>query len=205
MARDHARLRLDIWADDDWRDLPSNAQWLYMLLSSHPSLGFAGVADWRPARLAGHARETTAEDVEYAAAWLEAGEYLVIDRNTEEVLIRSWIKHDGLLTSPNITKAMVKAHAAIGSAVLRAVVVDQLERLKQARPEMAGWKHCEGVLRKRSLTVEEAFQKLPSNPSAKGSDSPSAFRAALRSPFSVLPSPHSDLSSDPNSQLTSEA
>jgi hypothetical protein len=204
MARDHARIRVDIWADEDWRDLPSISQWLYLCLLSSPSLNFCGVTDWRPARIAALNAEMKADDVEYAAAWLEAGEFLVIDRDTEEALIRSWVKHDGLVSSPNMSKAMVKAHAAIGSGILRAVVVDQLERLKQANPKLAGWQHLQGVLRKRSLTVPEAFQKLPGNPSIKGSANPSEIRAALLTPSSLLHSPPADPSTDRNSHLTSE-
>lgn len=203
MARDHARIRVDIWSDEDWRDLPSVSQWLYLYLLSSPALNFCGVTDWRPARIAALNAEMKADDVEYAAAWLEAGEFLVIDRDTEEALIRSWVKHDGLVASPNMTKAMVKAHAAIGSGILRAVIVDQLERLKQANPQLAGWKHLHGVLRKRSLTVPEAFQKLSPNPSVKGSGNPSEIRAPLLTPSSVLHSPPADLSLESESQLTS--
>jgi hypothetical protein len=203
MARDHARIRVDIWADEDWRDLPSVSQWLYMCLLSSPSLNFCGVTDWRPARIAALNAEMKAYDVEYAAAWLEAGEFLVIDRDTEEVLIRSWVKHDGLVSSPNMSKAMVKAHAAIGSGILRAVIVDQLERLKQANPKLAGWQYLHNVLRRRSLTVSEAFQKLSPNPSIKGSVNPSEIRAALLTPSSVLLSPDSDQSAHQDSHLTS--
>ena len=203
MARDHGRIRIDIWADEDWRDLPSPAQWLYMHLLTSPSLNFCGVTDWRPSRIAAMAAELAADDVEYAAAWLEAGEFLIVDRNTEEALIRSWVKHDGLVSSPNMTKAMAKAHAGIGSSILRAVVVDQLERLRQAQPGLSGWKHLGDVLRKRSLTVSEAFQKLPPNPSIKGSANPSEIRAALHTPSSVLHSPDSDPSSESQSHLTS--
>lgn len=202
MARDHGRIRLDIWSDEDWRDLPSISQWLYMHLLSSPSLNFCGVTDWRPARIAAVASELQADDVEYAAAWLEAGEFLVIDRQTEEALVRSWIKHDGLMASPNMAKAMVKAHASIGSGILRAVVVDQLERLKQSTPGMTGWKFAEGVLRRRSMTVSEAFHKLLPNPSIKGSTNPSEIRAALLTPNSILPAPHSDQSNDLDLNLT---
>ena len=203
MARDHGRIRLDIWSDEDWRDLPSISQWLYMHLLSSPSLNFCGVTDWRPARIAAVASELQADDVEYAAAWLEAGEFLVIDRQTEEALVRSWIKHDGLMASPNMAKAMVKAHASIGSGILRAVVVDQLERLKQATPGMTGWKFAEGVLRRRSMTVSEAFHKLLPNPSIKGSANPSEIRTALLTPNSILPAPDSDQSNDLDLNLTS--
>jgi hypothetical protein len=211
MARDHARIRLDIWADEDWRDLPALPQWLYLHLLSAPTLNFCGVTDWRPARIAALAADLTAADVEYAAAWLEAGEFVIIDRATEEALVRSWVKHDGLMASPNMAKALVTAHSAIASGTLRAVVIGQLENLKQTRPKLAGWKHIGTLLRKRSLTVPEAFQKLPPNPSVNPSTdpsenpsgNPSEIRPELLTPFlpSSLP-PNSQLSPDPDLHLT---
>jgi len=188
MPRDHGRIRLDIWGDDDWRDLPSLSQWLYFQLITSPALNFCGVADWRPARVAALTAELQASDVEYAASWLEAGEFVLIDRSTEESLVRSFIKHDGLLKSPNVTKAMVKDHAAIGSGILRAVVVDQLKRLREANPELH-WKETGTLLRKRSLTIVEAFAELSPNPSVNPSGNPSADRAPLLAPNSVLLSP----------------
>ncbi|MDM8084724.1 hypothetical protein QUV83_08115 [Cellulomonas cellasea] len=175
MARDHARIRLDIWADDDFRELTSSGQWLYMHLLTHPTLSFAGVADWRPARIAAHTRELTAHDIEMFAAELETGEYLVIDRDSEEALVRSFVKHDGLMRSPNMAKALVKAHAEIASATLRAVVIDQLKRLEIAQPQLTGWnlKEVEKLLKKRSATLSEAVAELPRNPSANPSGNPS--------------------------------
>jgi hypothetical protein len=214
MARDHARIRLDIWADEDWRDLPALPQWLYLHLLSSPTLNFCGVTDWRPARIAALAADLTAADVEYAAAWLEEGEFIVVDRDTEEALVRSWVKHDGIMASPNMAKALAKAHAAIGSGVLRAVVIGQLERLKQTSPKLPGWKHVGDLMRKRSLTPSEAFQMLPRNPSLKGSGNPSPnpsddpsgnpseIRPELHTPFSVLHTPPSDLSPHEDLHLT---
>ena len=61
MARDRASIRIDLWADEDWRKLSLGAQHLYMLILSHSTLNYAGVADWRAGRLsaltyAGHPR-----------------------------------------------------------------------------------------------------------------------------------------------------
>lgn len=201
MARDHARIRLDIWADDDFRDLPSLAQWLYLHLLTSQSLSFCGVTDWRPARIAAIAADLSASDVEYAAAFLEEGQYVVIDRETEEALIRSFVKHDGLLRSPNVTKAMVKAHAEIGSSILRAVLVGQLIRLREKGSPDAGWKVVGTLLDKRSMTVEEALAVLPPNPSVnpsdKGSGNPSGNRASLLAPNSILLAPRSSSDSQP--------
>lgn len=210
MARDHARIRLDIWADDDFRDLPALSQWLYLHLLTSSSLNFCGVTDWRPARIAALADDLGPYDVEFAATFLEDGQFIVVDRDTEEVLIRSFIKHDGLLRSPNVTKALVKSHAAVGSGALRAVVIDQLTRLKEKGDvgTDATWKILRPLLRKRSMTVAEAFENLPPNPSANPSDDPSGDpsenRAPLRSPFSLLPSPRSSSSSDSQPTVTSE-
>lgn len=173
MARDHARIRLDIWADDNWRDLTSYGQWLYLHLLTSPNLSFAGVVDWRPARIAAHTAELSGVDVETFAGELEAGEYVVIDRRSEEVLIRSFVKHDGLMKSPNMAKALVKDHAAIGSSILRAVVVDQLARLRERQPGLKGWAAVEPLLGKRSMTTAEAFDALPRNPSGNPSTNPS--------------------------------
>ena len=201
MARDHGRIRLDIWADEDWRELPSPSQWLYLHLLTSPSLNFCGVTDWRPARIAAVTAELTADDVEYAASFLEEGEFLIIDRITEEALIRSFVRHDGLLRSPNVTKAMVKAHGAIGSAIIRAVIVGQLHIILEKQPDLAGWKSIGNLLEKSAATPSEAFEKLPRNPFINPSGNPSENRASLRTPFSSLRSPNSPSSSDSQSSV----
>jgi len=71
MARDHARIRLDMWTDDDFTDLTSPAQWLYINLISTGGMKYCGVTDWRPARIAGASVELTANDVEMIAQELE--------------------------------------------------------------------------------------------------------------------------------------
>lgn len=180
MARDHARIWRDIWGDDDWRDLTSSAQWLYLHLTSTRGLSLCGIADWRPSRIAAHTADLTAADVEQFATELEDGHFAIIDRDTDEALIRSWVKHDGLMKSPNMAKALAKAHDAAGSKVLRAVAVHQLKKLKEYEPQLLGWANVGNLLRKRSMEVSEAFEILPPNPSLnpsgkgseKGSDNP---------------------------------
>lgn len=202
MARDHARIRLDIWADDDFRDLPALSQWLYFHLVTHPDLSFCGVTDWRPARIAAVTAELAAHDVEYAASFLEDCSehppFVVIDRDSEETLIRSWVKHDGLVSSPNLTKALVKSYAGTASSTLRAVLVGQLLTLKRNKPNLVGWEHLRETLKRRSMTAEEGVQTLPPNPSANPSPNPSGETSGNPShdpsvtPFSVLRAPNSE-------------
>jgi hypothetical protein len=139
MAREHAQIKLAMWADDDIRALSPRAQHLYFVLTTSPTLSYCGVADWRPKRIAPLARGWTPEHVETAAAELVAGLYILIDEHTEEVLVRSFIRNDELMKQPRMGTAMAKAHAAVASNVLRGVVVHELIRLKADFPDYRGW------------------------------------------------------------------
>lgn len=174
MANDFARIRRDIWGDEDWRRLSMRGQWLYMHLLTSPALTFAGVTDWRPPRIAAHASDGDAVDVQEAAMELMQERFVLPDPTTEEVVIRSWVKHDGLLRSPNMTKAFVKAHRATASGVLRSVVVDQLERLRE-RGAPGCWNLLEELFEQATpLPFDEGVAQLWGNPSENPSGNPSA-------------------------------
>lgn len=173
MARDHARVYLSIWDDDDFRGLSPAAQHLYFVLLTAPDMTYAGVADWRPNRLCKRAGGWSPEAVEIAAQELAETLYVVVDCDTEEVLLRSLIRHDGLLEQPNMAVAVRKAWAAIASLDLRGVVVHELARLHSDRPDLKGWPRIAELLGKPSLNPSERppFQASV-NPSGKGSDNP---------------------------------
>lgn len=182
MARTHAAIRLDIWGDDDWRNLSMGAQYLYLHLLASPTLNYAGVADWRPARIAGMSGGTPREVIEEAAAELEASLFIIVDDDTEEVLIRSFLKHDGLLQKPNVAKAMVAAYTKTVSATLRGVIVFELNRLVERFPEWRAFDLKE---------VREVMGKGSVNPFEKGSVKGSEFDPSLLTPNSLLPTPDS--------------
>lgn len=155
MAREYARVKLSIWADDDFRELSAGAQGLYFVLLTSPTLSLCGVADWRPKRLAGLAKGWTARQVQTAAQELVSHGYIVTDDDTEEVLVRSFMRHDGVLKSPNITVSMVKDFAAVTSAILRRTIVDEMVRLREKYPDWAGWAKAEDVLANHPINGSE--------------------------------------------------
>jgi len=119
------------------------------------------VADWRPKRLATLASGRTPADVEAAASELIEGLYIVTDEDTEEVLIRSFMKHDGLLQKPNVAKAMVKAYDQVYSLTLKGVIVHELNKLHERFPE---WKAFEveavlDVMGNRSVNPSEVVSR----------------------------------------------
>jgi hypothetical protein len=156
VPRDRANIRTDIWNDDSFRALTGPAQLLYLQLLTSATLSYAGVADWRPKRLASISGGRAAAEVNKAAEELTQGLYIVIDEDTEEVLIRSFLKHDGLLQKPNVAKAMVTAWGRIYSLTLKGVVVHELNRLHDRFPDWRGF---------TVPTVQELLRKGSVNPS----------------------------------------
>lgn len=139
MARDRANINTSIWTDQDFRDLNMGEQHLYKLLMTHPTLTYAGVVDWRPARIAAMTADATAEGVRATAASLQAKRYVFIDEETEEILVRSFLRHDGLLKQPKLSISMVNAFGAVASKRIREVVTHELQRLFEESPEWAAF------------------------------------------------------------------
>lgn len=175
MAREYASFRVTMWSDDDFRALPPPAQHLYFVATTAPNLTYAGVIDWRPGRLAALAAGWSAEVLETAAEVLEERLYLVIDRDTEEALVRSFARNDGLMKNPRMAVSLANAYAGISSAGIRGVIVHELLRLQKEAPELHGWK----PERVRELLTKTAIdpstypcRREPLTPPAKGSVTP---------------------------------
>ena len=139
-GRGYAQVWLSIWGDDSFRDLTVTAQHLYFVLLTDPGLTYAGTGDWHPGRIAGRASGWTAAQVEAAAAELVRALYIVVDDDTGEFLIRSFIRHDTLMKQRNLGVAMAKARAAIASRGIRGVIVHELQRLHDEQPDLAAFK-----------------------------------------------------------------
>jgi hypothetical protein len=135
VARDHGRLRVVVWSDDDFRALSLDAQWAYFAALSQPGVSYAGHVPYTVRRWSGLATDMTATRVRRAVRLLEDRRFVVVDESTEELLIRSFLKHDGILTSPNICKATVKAFRTISSTRLRTAFLVELRRLHNGPQE----------------------------------------------------------------------
>lgn len=129
-GKDHSEINLAIWGDDDWLNLTPPAQHLYFVLWTSPQLSYCGAGEWHPGRIAAMSKGWTVQSVEAAAAEISRELFLIIDTNTEEFLLRSWIKHDGLWRKPNMAVSMANARAALASRTLRGVVVHEVQKIK---------------------------------------------------------------------------
>ncbi|WP_136043323.1 MULTISPECIES: hypothetical protein [unclassified Microbacterium] len=162
MARDRANISIDIWSDSDFRDLTPQAQALYFKLVSHPKLDYCGCVEFHPGRLAAMSREMTSGDVMLAAQELADKWFCVFDQTTDEVLVRSWVRHDGLMRQPRLAVSMAKAYGAIASNKIRAVVVHELQRYKKDNKDLPAWEKPQvmTVLKQPAVAVRETKTEL---------------------------------------------
>lgn len=129
MARDHARLLVSTWGDSDFKALSSNAQRLYWLIVSQHDLSPAGVLTYAPARWATFSADSTKASISRAVRELVERRYLMLDESTEEIWVRSHIRHDGGMKVPNVAVGIARAYARIVSPAIREGFLSEIRRL----------------------------------------------------------------------------
>jgi len=129
MPRDHGRILVTIWDDPDFTNLTPGAQRLYMLLLSQRGINNAGMLPTQIRKWAKRSNHTSIADIETALNELTEARFVVSDDNTEETLVRSFIRNDGIVKQPNVLKNALRCAEAIESPALRAVLADELRRL----------------------------------------------------------------------------
>lgn len=184
MARDHARIICAIWRDPEFTMLSKDAQRLYMLLLSQPKLSLCGGLDYTPGRWAQMAGDDHVAAVEDAVTELEEGRFVLVDGDAAELVIRSFVKNDGISDSANLIQAMWKAWAGIYSDDLRQALVWELPDVAFQRGFGDEKKDYEPP---REALEMRAVEPLP-NPSPKGSPRGSVKGSPNPSPTPV-PSP----------------
>jgi hypothetical protein len=139
MARDHARTYVAVWKDPDWRKLTQEAQHIYWMLTSSPDISYCGVLDFIPGRFVDLASNLTESKVNSAVRTLERARYLVVDRRSRELLVRSFIRHDNILARRNMGHACGRALGDVHSSTLRGAILHELARLWSEDKAREGW------------------------------------------------------------------
>jgi len=129
MARNYAQIKVSIWSDADFRSLTPQAQHLYFVILTSATTNVAGVADWRPKRIASLAGGWSEREVRRAAQELADANHIVIDDDTEEVAVRTFIRHDGILRSFTSARGMVTCWHRIYSTKIKATIAHECRRV----------------------------------------------------------------------------
>lgn len=139
MASPYVLLNRAIWNDDDFRQLTVEQQQMYLLLWTAPKGSHAGVNDWRPDKIAARSLDLTPARVEDVAAVLIEKHFIVVDTDTEEVLIRSYTRFDRTLENIKHAVSFTKAYAEVESPTLRAVIAYEVGKIQRLSPGLACW------------------------------------------------------------------
>lgn len=145
MARKYAQIQVSIWSDEDFKALDPLSQHMYFVLLSQPRMNLCGVIDFIPARIAQASYDLTRAEVEERVAHLDKERYVVVDNETSELLIRTFIRNDGLLKIPNVATGMASDYGEVMSARLRSAIEKELTRVYQEDPELRGWASVKNV------------------------------------------------------------
>lgn len=121
MARRYAPVMCSIWDDEDFVALDPDAQRLYILLLSQKKLSMVGVVPYAPRNWSRGCHVTDATAIEATLAKLVAARFVIVDHDTDELLVRTMVKHDPP-KGPKSRAAMWRALAAVDSEALRRAI-----------------------------------------------------------------------------------
>lgn len=124
MARTFARIYTTVWNDPEFRAL-GPAQHTYFLILAQPKLSLVGCIDVKPRSWSAMSGLTTGQ-IASQIDTLEQASFVVVDGDTEELLIRTYVQNDQATANGNLIKGMWSAWATIESQMLRQVVVQHM-------------------------------------------------------------------------------
>lgn len=195
MARDEARIFSSVWDDPHFLELTPSQQRLYFFLLSQKDLSWCGVIALRERRWSHKAKNLTVQQIGEDLAALAAnpsanpsanpygnpspdpsgnpppGPLIVIDEETEEVFVRSLIRHDGIWKIPNLLKSAREAARLVQSPAIRAALLAGLRRLPLHESDST---QVRAVLADFIADLTPAPYNPSPNPSANPSPNPSA-------------------------------
>jgi len=173
MPRREARIQTAIWDDDDFLALNATEQRMYMFLISQDDLAHDGVLALRERRWSGKAADTSAASIENDLTALVEGGFVVVDEDTEELLIRSFIRGDQVYRQPNVLRSAADHLPLVKSRAIRVALLAELERVRDEPMPADSAKTVEAMIAALQNPSEKGSRKGSANPSRKGSPDPS--------------------------------
>lgn len=126
MARTYARIDVKRGADDDWRALTLEQKAVYDFLLTHPKLSLCGSLDVKMSVWCRYAPDLDSDRLSGLLGDLEQAGFVAWDRDTDEVVIRTFVRHDGVLQNRNLGRGMWAAWQSVESETLQDFLVDNL-------------------------------------------------------------------------------
>ncbi|MCK2242165.1 MULTISPECIES: hypothetical protein [unclassified Crossiella] len=128
-ARTHAAVYFDIWDDEAFCSLSGPSQLVRHFLVEQPNLAYSGVLPLTLGRWARTLRSLGAERLRTALAELASTGFVLIDEDTEEVLLRDFVRSDRLWRMPHMLTCSIREARLIHSPKLRQAYGADLVRI----------------------------------------------------------------------------
>lgn len=126
--RPFAKFYRAIWADDEFKSLDSGPQRMFMLLLSQPTITLAGTMPLQVNKWSRLATDTPSELLREHLAALTERCFVVVDEDTEELLIRTVMKNDTLWNrSPKTQLGVLRHCLKVESPLIRLTLADEIE------------------------------------------------------------------------------
>jgi hypothetical protein len=128
MANAQLILKTSIW-ETDFSELSSAAQHLFIFLGSQKSISLCGVLPLSTKRWAKLSKDGTPKRVRAALNELATTNppWVLVDEDTEEVMLRTYVRNAGALKMPNIVVGLTRDYTEILSHRLRMNVLAQVQ------------------------------------------------------------------------------
>lgn len=137
--REYARIGTDMPDEDSIKALDVEPQWLYDRLLLREDMSRCGVVPLRRALWAELAPNATEPKIRRWLRALEEGRHVVIDERYQELFVRTYVRHDGLLGQPNVVANMCSDFAVIASDRVRTAFLAEFRRIWDL-PIQAAWR-----------------------------------------------------------------
>lgn len=129
MANQGGFLQEPIWRDKDFKALSRTAQATYAQLLCQKELDRAGVLPYQPDKWARGCDTMSLDDLLGDLDELQTARFILVDTDTFEVLVRSYMRQSNVIKQPNLLKNAIKCARMVASDRLRHELAVELRRL----------------------------------------------------------------------------
>ncbi|RRQ26294.1 hypothetical protein DK926_18785 [Rhodococcus sp. Eu-32] len=129
MAREFGKLWFVMFQDDDFCAQPLLDKMVYVALLGLPSVNYAGLTPLSMKRLKKACAPATELEIKAALVRLERKRYVFTDSESEEQLIRTFIRNDEVWKQPNMMISALRSAGLVESRKLASVLSEELDRV----------------------------------------------------------------------------
>jgi len=124
-----------IWTNRDFTALVQEDQRTYLMLTTQPGINLCGVVPITWGRWTTTTADCTADSLRASLDRLKAARFIVVDYGTDELLVRTFIRHDGVWRNKKTRAGMFNQRQSIVSDKIRAALDTEIERCRLAQDD----------------------------------------------------------------------